>query len=58
MDRPLGMLETRGSADQLNHGNNPRMFMALRPFSTPIAMAAIRCEILSVLERAIVRSKA
>ena len=41
-----------------DHGNSPRVFLAARTFSTPIAMAAVRCEMLSALERATIVSKA
>ena len=35
-----------------DHGNSPRVFLAARTFSTPIAIAAVRCGILSALARA------
>ena len=34
-----------------DHGNSPRVFLAARTFSTPIAIAAVRCGILSALAR-------
>jgi hypothetical protein len=34
-----------------DHGNRPRVFLAARTFSTPIAIAAVRCGILSALAR-------
>ena len=41
-----------------DHGNSPRVFLAARTFSTPIAIAAVRCGILSALARATIWSKA
>ena len=41
-----------------DHGNSPRVFLAARTFSTPIAIAAVRCGILSALDRATIWSKA
>jgi len=41
-----------------DHGNSPRVFLAARTFSTPIAIAAVRCEILSVRARVSICSKA
>ena len=35
-----------------DHGNSPRVFLAARTFSTPIAIAAVRCGILSAFARA------
>ena len=40
------------------HGNSPRVFFALRTFSTPIAIAAVRCETLSCSTRFITWPKA
>ena len=44
--------------DPADHGNSPRVVFAARTFSTPIAIAAVRWEILSAFERATIRSKA
>src|SRR5262249_11331742 len=41
-----------------DHGKSPRVAFAARTFSTPIAMAAVRCGILSALARASIWSKA
>src|ERR1700691_3406601 len=41
-----------------DHGNNPRTVFAARTFSTPIAIAAVRCGIPSAFERATIASKA
>src|ERR1700723_3676099 len=41
-----------------DHGNSPRTVFAARTFSTPIAIAAVRCGIPSVFERATIASKA
>src|SRR6202046_5402249 len=41
-----------------DHGNSPRVFFAARTFSTPIAIAAVRWEMRSVLARATIWSKA
>src|ERR1700738_4112354 len=41
-----------------DHGNSPRVFLAARTFSTPIAIAAVRCGILSALARASIWPKA
>src|SRR5262249_35636937 len=41
-----------------DHGNRPRVFLAARTFSTPIAMAAVRWGTLSVLARSNIWSKA
>ena len=40
------------------YGNSPRVVFAARTFSTPIAIAAVRCGILSALARAAIWSKA
>src|SRR5437660_8192505 len=52
VDENDDVIETR------DHGNSPRVFLAARTFSTPIAMAAVRCGILPALERASIWSKA
>src|ERR1700686_4937560 len=41
-----------------DHGNSPRVFLAARTFSTPIAIAAVRCGTLSTLARVSIWSKA
>src|ERR1700760_1350681 len=41
-----------------DHGKSPRVFLAARTFSTPIAIAAVRCGTLSARARASICSKA
>src|SRR5262249_20884683 len=41
-----------------DHGNSPRVFLAARTLSTPMAIAAVRCGILSASARARICSKA
>src|SRR6185312_642793 len=41
-----------------DHGKSPRVFLAARTFSTPMAIAAVRCGTLSALARATICSKA
>ena len=41
-----------------DHGNSPRVVLAARTFSTPIAIAAVRWEMLSAFERITIWSKA
>src|SRR3569833_2421846 len=41
-----------------DHGNSPLVFLAARTFSTPIAIAAVRCETFSLLTRFSMVSKA
>ena len=40
------------------HGKSPRIVFAARTFSTPIAIAAVRCGILSTFDRITIWSKA
>ena len=42
----------------VDHGNRPRVVFAARTFSTPIAIAAVRCGMLSTFARATIWSKA
>ena len=50
-----GRVDIAGENDDVieagDHGNRPRVFLAARTFSTPIAIAAVRCGILSALAR-------
>ena len=50
-----GRVDVAGENDDVveagDHGNSPRVFLAARTFSTPIAIAAVRCGILSALAR-------
>src|SRR4051794_24687832 len=57
-----GRVDIAGENDDMvqagDHGNRPRVFLAARTFSTPIAIAAVRCGILSALARCTMVSKA
>src|SRR5258706_1768635 len=63
--RLIGQFGRRDIADQNDdviepgdHGKSPRVFFAARTFSTPIAIAAVRLEILSAFARITIWSKA
>src|SRR5215204_3032596 len=57
-----GGIDVAGENDDVveagDHGNRPRVFLAARTFSTPIAIAAVRCGMLSALARVTMVSKA
>src|SRR5204863_2901864 len=56
------LLDVAGENDDVvearDHGKSPRVFLAARTFSTPIAIAAVRCAMLSAFARCSIWSKA